>query len=170
MIKQFGSDFCSGDIEDQSRVYKDRAMQISIAVRRAISCLKDDEELCRVIHVGDAPADVLAAKWVYDLGLVGRSRSRTGERSKIEVGIIGVGTGKFSSEQLQGLMGVAKKGAYEPLMFPEGFGDPRCLDYIQKKAMMGKHIEAEEEEEEEQGKEKCVPLVPLSDNIDSGQM
>jgi len=48
----FGSDFCSGDIEDQTRIYKDRGEQIAIAYRRARSCLKNGQRIVRVVHIG----------------------------------------------------------------------------------------------------------------------
>lgn len=44
----FGSDFCSGDIEDMSRIYKDRGEQILICYRRAQSLLKGNERIVRV--------------------------------------------------------------------------------------------------------------------------
>eukprot|EP01031_Cornospumella_fuschlensis_P040769 gene40769-49718_t len=55
----FGSDFCSGDIEDISRQHRDRGEQILIALRRAQSLLSETQRIVRVVHVGDAPADVL---------------------------------------------------------------------------------------------------------------
>jgi len=51
----FGSDFCSGNIDDPERNYLDRGEQLAICVQRCI------EELCppnsqieRVIHVGES--------------------------------------------------------------------------------------------------------------------
>ena len=63
----FGSDFCSGDIEDQTRIYKDRGEQILIAMNRAMQFIDEKTQyLARVVHVGDAPADVLALKYCYE--------------------------------------------------------------------------------------------------------
>ncbi|KAH8070598.1 HAD-hyrolase-like protein [Aureococcus anophagefferens] len=55
----FGSDFCSGDIDDADRNHLDRGEQIAIAWRRA---RRAHPSLERLVHVGDAPADVLAAR------------------------------------------------------------------------------------------------------------
>lgn len=52
----FGSDFCSGDINDLSRVFKDRGEQIGIAFRRAQAMAKNNGfRITHVVHVGDAP-------------------------------------------------------------------------------------------------------------------
>jgi hypothetical protein len=52
-----------GDIVDDTRNYKDRGQQIVIAYERALTLLKPSQHLAKIIHVGDAPADILAAKW-----------------------------------------------------------------------------------------------------------
>lgn len=49
----FGSCYCYGDIEDRTRLYKDRGEQIMICIERAKSCLKDHQRLVRVVHIGD---------------------------------------------------------------------------------------------------------------------
>jgi len=97
----FGSDFCSNDIVDDSRNYKDRAEQIVIAARRCRSLLPAGSTLSRVVHVGDAPADVLAAKHCADAGLLGDG---------VVVGCIGVATGSYSAEELRALCGEARSG------------------------------------------------------------
>mmetsp|Transcript_19478 Transcript_19478/g.33038 ORF Transcript_19478/g.33038 Transcript_19478/m.33038 type:complete len:428 (+) Transcript_19478:36-1319(+) len=66
----FGSDYCSGDIDDLSRLYKDRGEQIAIAYRRALSVLPEGCSIVRVVHVGDAPSDILAAKYCYEAQLL----------------------------------------------------------------------------------------------------
>ena len=48
----FGSDFCSGDIDDMSRIYKDRGEQIAIAYRRACTLLSPNQKIVRVVHIG----------------------------------------------------------------------------------------------------------------------
>lgn len=48
----FGSCYCYGDIKDRSRIYKDRGEQIMICIERAKSCLKEHQQLVRVVHVG----------------------------------------------------------------------------------------------------------------------
>lgn len=80
----FGSDYCSGDIEDMSRINKDRGEQIVIACNRARSMLRPDQQLVRVVHVGDAPADLIAAKWCYEEQKFG---------ADVVVGCVGVATG-----------------------------------------------------------------------------
>ncbi len=115
----FGSDYCSGDIEDMSRIYKDRGEQILICARRAQSMIKtDEEELVRLIHVGDAVADVLAAKYCREfLG------------PEITVGVVGVGTGKWGVAELTEAAGERQEGFYEPIILEKGIGDPRFMDY-----------------------------------------
>ena len=64
----FGSDYCSGDIDDLERNHMDRAEQIAIAAQRCQNNIesmnkcdersKSKASLTRVVHVGDAPADV----------------------------------------------------------------------------------------------------------------
>jgi phosphoglycolate phosphatase-like HAD superfamily hydrolase len=51
----FGSDFCSGDIDDADRNYLDRGEQLAICVQRCIEELcPPDSQLERVIHVGES--------------------------------------------------------------------------------------------------------------------
>ena len=53
--------------------------------------LKDNQKLVRIVHVGDAPADVLAAKYCVDK-----------VSDDIIVSCIGVCTGKFDEKLLTG--------------------------------------------------------------------
>ena len=119
----FGSDYCSGDIEDVTRIYKDRAEQIVIAYERAKTFLKPGERIARVVHVGDAPNDVLAAKECYE-------QKRFGE--DVTVGCIGVVTGHFQKEDLLAKIGVAVPGRWEPLVLEKGFTDPLFLQHAVK--------------------------------------
>ena len=111
----FGSDYCSCDIEDDSRPQKDRGEQIAIAYRRALSLLREDQELVRVVHVGDAPADVLAAKWCYQENKFA---------AHVTVGCVGVATGSFSAEKLKDLAGESIPGKWEPVVLVDGLADP----------------------------------------------
>lgn len=95
LLGGFGSDFCTPTSDDHSRLSKDRGEQILIAVRRAQSLLSSDEKLVRVVHVGDAPADVLAARYCCD----------TLKAQGIAVGMVACATGKFSVLQLLDVMG-----------------------------------------------------------------
>lgn len=114
----FGSDYCSGDIEDSSRIFKDRGEQILICARRAQSMMSSDEELGRIIHVGDAVADVLAAK-----------HCREHLPRDIIVGCVGVGTGKWTVDQLTEAAGTAQTGYYEPIILEKGINDPSFMEY-----------------------------------------
>lgn len=118
----FGSDFCSNDIDDQSRLYKDRGQQILIAIRRAKSCLGDNERLVRVVHVGDAPADVLAAKCC----------SMDAELEGIEMGMIAVCTGKFTMSELSALVG-DRSPRWDPEVLEDGMHDPKFIAYCKIK-------------------------------------
>jgi len=115
----FGSDYCSGDIDDLSRVYKDRGEQIVIAYNRAKSMLTEDQEIVRVVHVGDAPGDVLAAKYCAEEKKFG---------DNVTVGCIAVATGKYSSEKLESLFGTFDKGSWEPFVLEKGIADPSFID------------------------------------------
>ena len=117
----FGSDFCSGDIDDLSRLYKDRAEQIAIATKKARALLSADQKLVRVVHVGDAPNDVLAAKYCSESGLCGDG---------VTIGCIGVATGKFSASVLEEHAGEARPGAWEPIVLESGMNDPKFIDSI----------------------------------------
>lgn len=114
----FGSDYCSGDIEDASRIYKDRGEQILICVRRAQSMMGSDEKLGRVVHVGDALADVMAARYC-----------REHLDKDILVGCVGVGTGRWGVDQLTEAAGVATEGYFEPIVLEEGIKDSRFMEY-----------------------------------------
>ena len=116
----FGSDYCSGDIEDLTRIYKDRAEQIVIAYERAKTLLKPGQHIARVIHVGDAPNDVLAAKECFE-------NKRFGE--DVTVGCIGVVTGHFQKDELVAQVGAAIPGRWEPLILEKGFNDPQFLQH-----------------------------------------
>lgn len=115
----FGSDYCSGDIQDLSRIYKDRAQQIAVAVRRARSLLKPDQQLVRVVHVGDAPSDVLAARYCYQEQLCGPD---------VEVACIGVATGKFAESELQELIGDPVATKWDPVVLKQGLNDPNFIN------------------------------------------
>lgn len=112
----FGSDYCSGDIEDISRNHLDRGEQIAIATRRCQSLLSESSTLKRVVHVGDAPADVLAAK----------SFSESAP-TNICVGMVAVATGSYSAEELTALAGEPIPGKWEPVVLEEGINDPDFL-------------------------------------------
>lgn len=103
----FGSDYCSRNIKDAARNHLDRGEQIAIAVRRCRS-LFPDKELTRVVHVGDAPADILAAKSLCNAG------------NSICVGCVGVATGSYSASELKELAGEPIPGVWEPVILEEG--------------------------------------------------
>ena len=115
----FGSDFCSCDLEDADRNFLDRGEQIAIAWRRA---KRRHPSLSRLVHVGDAPADVLAAKACALGGVV------HGDGAPAVVACIGVGTGKYAPEDLADLAGAAVPGAWEPAVLPDGLNDAAFLD------------------------------------------
>ena len=104
----FGSCFCSGQIDDLSRLHKDRGEQILLAVARAQASLGPDQRLARVVHVGDAPSDVLAACYCADhfaaaAAAASQAQAQDGAGG-IEVGMVGVATGKFGEDELRALM------------------------------------------------------------------
>ena len=109
----FGSDFCSGDIDDPTRNYLDRSQQIEIAANRCRMMLGD--RLKRVVHVGDAPADVLAAK-AYAERVDG-----------ICVGMVATATGSYGAEELRQLAGESVPGRWEPVILEDGIADPGFL-------------------------------------------
>lgn len=117
-IGGFGSDFCSGDIADMARNHLDRAEQIVIAARRCRSVLPDGLKLQRVVHVGDAPADVLAAKSCAESGALGEG---------VTVALVAVATGSYSAKELQELAGAHIEGVWEPTVLEQGLGDPSFL-------------------------------------------
>jgi len=115
----FGSDFCSCNIDEPSRNYKDRGEQIVLAYRRACTLLLENEEIVRVVHVGDAPSDILAAKWCYEEEKFGPG---------VTVGCIGVGTGRYSCTDLSQIAGVPVVGKWEPAILPDGICDPTFIE------------------------------------------
>mmetsp|Transcript_29781 Transcript_29781/g.45664 ORF Transcript_29781/g.45664 Transcript_29781/m.45664 type:complete len:333 (+) Transcript_29781:225-1223(+) len=126
----FGSDYCSGNIDDFARNHLDRAEQIAIATKRCQAQLLDQEEergqqsqkLQRVVHVGDAPADVLAAK-AFALNEIGGKEIGDG----ICVGMVAVATGSYSAEELRELAGEPIPGCWEPVILNDGMADPTFL-------------------------------------------
>jgi hypothetical protein len=115
----FGSDYCSGDLDDLTRNWKDRGEQILIAVRRAKSMLDANTHvLDRVVHIGDAIADIKAAT---------HARDNLGD--EICVGVIGVATGKWSKADLTAACGAYKAGSYEPVVLEDGINDPKFLTH-----------------------------------------
>lgn len=123
----FGSDYCSGDIDDFARNHLDRAEQIAIAARRARLLLGEAPtplgaaaaQITRVVHVGDAPSDVLAARACALDGRLGAG---------VLVSCIGVGTGRFAADELRALAGPARPGAWEPHVLAAGVADPCFLE------------------------------------------
>lgn len=110
----FGSDFCSGDIDDPTRNYLDRSEQIAIATKRCQdSLLSSGDRLRRVVHVGDAPSDVLAAK-------------AFSQRKDLDlcVGCVAVATGSYGADELKELAGEPIPGKWEPVTLEEGMADP----------------------------------------------
>ena len=124
-IGGFGSDYCSGDVGDADRNYLDRGEQIAIAVdrcREMISGMDNDggesdgkRKLKRVTHIGDAPADVLAAKSF--------SQRCQEEGDGLCVGMVAVATGSYSATELQELMGEPVKGIWEPVVVEDVMAD-----------------------------------------------
>ena len=109
----YGSDFCSGSIDDPDRNYLDRGEQISIVVQRCIDLSSTDCKLDRVIHVGDAPADILAAKSYVD---------HPNKPPGLCVSVVGVATGSYDVYELQTLVGDTIPGQWEPVILEEGQG------------------------------------------------
>jgi len=116
----FGSCYCSGIIHDPDRLYKDRGEQIQIAIRRAKSCLAPDQELVRVVHVGDAPSDIVAAKYC--------SESNLRSEDDIQVGMIAVATGKFSVQELEKYIGTATD-RWDPVVLAKGIDDENFIQH-----------------------------------------
>ena len=120
----FGSDYCSGNIDDDKHNFLDRAEQIAIATRRVTSSLRTStstatggKQLRRVVHVGDAPADVLAAK-IF---------SETNQDLDLCIGMVAVATGSYSADELRLLAGEARPGRWEPVILEKGMADPEFL-------------------------------------------
>jgi phosphoglycolate phosphatase-like HAD superfamily hydrolase len=125
LLGGFGSDYCSGDIEDLSRIWKDRGEQILIALRRAQSHLPPGEHISRVIHVGDAPADVLAAHYC----------SQDNRTQGVPVRAIAACTGKFTSAELHKIISDAgpASSAWETVVLEQGVGSADFLSHIIEK-------------------------------------
>ncbi len=111
----FGSDYCSGNIDDLERNHLDRGEQIAIAARRCQNML-GDQKLKRVVHVGDAPADVLAAKAFSETN------------PDVVVGMVAVATGSYSARELKDLAGEPQPGKWEPVVLERGMDDPTFLE------------------------------------------
>jgi phosphoglycolate phosphatase-like HAD superfamily hydrolase len=123
----FGSDFCSGDITDLDRNHLDRGEQIAIAARRCQRQLERRNgnappSLTRVVHVGDAPADVLAAKALSEGLLTTKIPS-----DDLCVRMVAVATGSYPAEELRELAGDPVPGRWEPVILEKGMGDPEFL-------------------------------------------
>ena len=112
----FGSDYCSGDIDNFDRNHLDRGEQIAIAAKRCQNLLGDNKSLQRVVHVGDAPADVLAAKWYS-----------TTKPENVCVGMVAVVTGSYSANELKELAGPPIPGKWEPVILEKGMADENFL-------------------------------------------
>jgi hypothetical protein len=67
--------------------------------------------------VGDAPADVLAAKWF----------SGANTDDSICVGMVAVATGSYSADELRELTGDSIPGKWEPIVLEKGMADPEFL-------------------------------------------
>eukprot|EP00581_Thalassiosira_minuscula_P017463 CAMPEP_0183731062 /NCGR_PEP_ID=MMETSP0737-20130205/34279_1 /TAXON_ID=385413 /ORGANISM="Thalassiosira miniscula, Strain CCMP1093" /LENGTH=338 /DNA_ID=CAMNT_0025963697 /DNA_START=56 /DNA_END=1072 /DNA_ORIENTATION=- len=113
----FGSDYCSACIDDPERNYLDRREQLAICVQRCIELSEDSSSssntLGKVIHVGDAPADILAAKAYVD---------HPTKPSGLCVSVVGVATGSYSVEELKDLCGDRVDGVWEPVILEQGQG------------------------------------------------
>jgi hypothetical protein len=139
----FGSDYCSGNIDDLQYNHLDRGEQIAIAARRCQNILMqrkigngneydddgsgdgnaDGKVLKRLVHVGDAPADVLAAKWFSEQ----QQRQQQEEKHSICVGMVAVATGSYSAEELRTLAGETIPGVWEPVVLEKGMADSDFL-------------------------------------------
>ena len=110
----FGSDYCSGDIDDMARNHLDRSQQIEIAANRCRNVLTGDRTLKRVVHVGDAPADVLAAK----------AYAERENDSDLCIGMVATATGSYSAGLLRELAGESIPGKWECVVLEDGMADP----------------------------------------------
>lgn len=117
----FGSDYCSASIDDAERNYLDRGEQLAICVQRCVdlssakssSMAGTKSTLGKVIHVGDAPADILAAKSYVD---------HPTKPKGVCVSVVGVATGSYSVEELRELCGKSVPGVWEPVILEQGRG------------------------------------------------
>lgn len=117
----FGSDYCSGDIDNLERNFLDRGEQIAICVDRCLE-ISTTNNLQRVIHVGDAPADILAAK------------SYVNHPNKPEglcVSVVGVATGSYSIDDIQSLCGETIPGVWEPKVLEQGQGVGNAKEFLE---------------------------------------
>ena len=67
----------------------------------------------RHISLGDAPADILAAK---------SYANHPSKPKNVSVGVIGVATGSYSVEELRELCGEEIPGLWEPVILDDGVG------------------------------------------------
>jgi len=109
----FGSDYCSGDVDNLDRNYLDRGEQIAICVDRCIDMSSKDYTLDKVIHIGDAPADILAAK---------SYANHPNKPSGLCVSVVGVATGSYNVDELNQLCGETIPGTWEPIILKQGQG------------------------------------------------
>lgn len=123
----FGSDYCSGDIDNIERNYLDRGEQIAICVNRCLELSTKTNELKRVIHVGDAPADILAAKSYVD---------HPNKPRGLCVSVVGVATGSYSVDEIQSLCGESIPGVWEPKVLDQGKGVGNEVEFLQACGLM----------------------------------
>lgn len=116
----FGSDFSSGDVDDSEHNFLDRAEQIVIAARHCRESVgaAANGGLTRVVHVGDAPTDVLAARACAERGMLGPG---------VTVGCVVVATGRYSAAELRALAGPRTEGLWEPVVLEAGIADAGFL-------------------------------------------
>ena len=69
----------------------------------------------RVVHVGDAPNDVRAARALA----LGR-----GCGANVPVGCVAVATGKYSPDELREAAGDDEPGVWKPVVLADGIADP----------------------------------------------
>ena len=121
----FGSDFCSGDIDNMERNHLDRAEQISICVNRCRTLQQfAPNSSLRVVHVGDAPADVWAAK-AY--ARQQQAVSNDPDHVVVNIGMVAVATGKYSVQELQEAAGDNVAGQWECVVLEKGMSDPHAF-------------------------------------------
>lgn len=151
----FGSDYCSGDVENLERNHLDRAQQIAIAMQRCQNVMMQQQQqlqqhssskplsssssskqqgkkqLQRVVHVGDAPADVLAAKALAEQfmqsSLSNENNNNTNNNNHVVVGMVAVATGSYPVHELQELAGEPIPGRWEPVVLAQGMADLQFL-------------------------------------------
>ena len=74
----------------------------------------DGQQIVRVVHCGDAPGDVLAAKYCMEENKFG---------DDVTVSCIAVATGSFSADHLTSLFGNTVPGKWEPFVLQDGLAD-----------------------------------------------